>query len=150
MINYAAPNLAQHPPRSPRSRLGGFVHLPRLLDKARAQAAGQLGDYMWNCPLDQRWSAFTGIHADELLAEVKKGRRDAEMLTWVMSHLKPARQMWEIHAWSTWLESLNPGDAKRHATFAEHITNLAPARDDIHTMFDRLELDDYVSFGGQG
>ena len=40
MINYHTPDLTQHPPRSPRVRLGGFVHLPRLLDKARAFAAG--------------------------------------------------------------------------------------------------------------
>ena len=40
MISYSTPDLTQHPPRSPRVRLGGFVHLPRLLDKARAYAAG--------------------------------------------------------------------------------------------------------------
>ena len=42
MIDYRHPDLTQHPPRSPRVRLGGFAHLPRLLDKARAFAAGRL------------------------------------------------------------------------------------------------------------
>ena len=40
MINYSAPDLTQHPPRSLRVRLGGYVHLARLLDKARAEAGG--------------------------------------------------------------------------------------------------------------
>ena len=31
-----APDLTQRPPRSPRVRLGGFVILPRMLDKGRA------------------------------------------------------------------------------------------------------------------
>jgi hypothetical protein len=45
MISYSAPDLSQHPPRSPRARLGGYVHLPRLLDKARAHLAGRMGEY---------------------------------------------------------------------------------------------------------
>ena len=32
-------DLTQHPPRSLRVRLGGYVHLARLLDKARAVLA---------------------------------------------------------------------------------------------------------------
>lgn len=149
MVNFSAPDLSQHPPRSPRQRLGGFVHLPRLLDKARAHAQGRLGEYQWDCPLDQRWSAFTGITAEALLAEVKQGRTDAEMLAWVLAHLRPARQAWEIEAWSRWLESLAPGDAARHERFAQEIAARAPGRDDIRTLFDRLDMDDFASFGGR-
>ena len=43
MINYSAPDLTQHPPRSLRVRLGGYAHLCRLLDKARAVNAGLHG-----------------------------------------------------------------------------------------------------------
>ncbi|HKS37360.1 MAG TPA: DUF5069 domain-containing protein, partial [Verrucomicrobiae bacterium] len=35
----AAPDLTQRPPRSPRSRLGGYSLLPRMLDKGRATLA---------------------------------------------------------------------------------------------------------------
>ena len=38
--NLNAPDLTQHPPRSPRGRLGGYVILPRCLDKGRATLAG--------------------------------------------------------------------------------------------------------------
>lgn len=148
MINYQAPDLTQHPPRSPRVRLGGFVHLPRLLDKARAFAAGRHGDYIYPCPLDQRLLAFMGISSESFLAEVKKGHSDSAMLAWVMSHLSPARLPHEILAWSDWLEQVAPGDAQRHENFARQIKELAPDRSDIVTTFDRLELDDYVSFGG--
>ena len=46
MTDFSAPDLTQHPPRSVRVRLGGFAHLPRLLDKARAFAAGKQGSYV--------------------------------------------------------------------------------------------------------
>jgi hypothetical protein len=40
-----APDLAKRPPRSPRSRLGGFALLPHLLDKCRAEIAETAGEY---------------------------------------------------------------------------------------------------------
>jgi hypothetical protein len=149
MINLAAPHLAQHPPRSPRVKLGGFVHLPRLLDKARAAAAGTLGEFIYPCPLDQRFFAFAGITPEALLAEVKMGRSDTEMLAWVLAQARPVRLPFEIAAWSEWMSQLSAGDAKRHTFFAETIQSLAPSREDIVTYFDRLDLDDYASFGGK-
>jgi hypothetical protein len=149
MIKYSAPDLAQHPPRSPRVRLGGYVHLSRLLDKARASAAGKLGEFIYPCPLDKRLFSFTGIDPDAFLAAVKSGKGDTEMLAWVNEHSKPAHTAWEIETWSEWLETLGPGDVKRHGGMAEDIERLAPGRDDIRTNFDRLDLDDYISFGGK-
>lgn len=150
MVNLSAPDLTQHPPRSPRVTLGGFVHLPRLLDKARAAIAGKLGEFIYPCPLDQRFFSFTGVTPEALLAEVRKGKTDTEMLAWLMANASPARQAWEIAAWSRHLSQLSPGDVKRHTIFAENIEALAPGREDIVTYFDRLDLDDYVSYGGKG
>ncbi len=149
-LNHSAPDLTQHPPRSPRVKLGGFVHLPRLLDKARAAATGKLGDYLFPCPLDQRLFAFVGISAETFATEVAQGRSDTEMLAWVLTHARPTRPPHEITAWSDWLTTLSAGDVKRHRFFADSIESLAPGRDDIITHFDRLDLDDYVSFGGKG
>lgn len=149
-VNYSKPDLTLHPPRSPRVRLGGFVHLPRLLDKARAFAGGRIGDYIYPCPLDQRFFQFTGITSDAFLAAVRADRSDTEMLAWVMDNLVPVRQQYEIDAWSRWMEALSPGDLQRHRTFAEEIERLARDRTHIVTYFDRLDLDDYVSFGGRG
>jgi len=71
------------------------------------------------------------------------------MLEWLSATQQPKRAPWEVLAWSAWLENLAPGDVTRHETFAEHIKKMGPKRDDIRTMFDRLELDDYYSFGGK-
>ncbi len=148
MLNFSAPDLTQHPPRSVRVRLGGYAHLPRLLDKARASAAGKLAGYKYNCPLDRHFFAFTGINPEELLAAAGTGKSDSEMLAWVRE--RAPRAAHEIRSWSEWLELNGPGGAAGHEWFAESIKAHAGDRDDIRSFADLLDLDDYVSFGGKG
>ena len=149
MISYAAPDLTQHPPRSPRVRLGGYAILPRILDKTRAVIAGKGGEYKFNNPLDKRLFTFAGIDADAFLAAVKTGLSDTEMLAWFNQNSAHKRTDFEIATWSDWVTNLAPGDAFRHEIFAEIIKEKAPGREDIRTLFDRLDLDDYLTFGGR-
>jgi hypothetical protein len=148
MIDYRHPDLTQHPPRSPRARLGGFAHLPRLLDKARAFAAGTNGAYVYDAMMDRQFFTFTGIEAAAFLETVRSGRSDGEMLAWVLEQLRPRRVPAEIAAWSSWLEALAPGSAQGHAWLGERIASYGPQREDVRTYCDHLDLDDYVSFGG--
>lgn len=146
-VNYSAPDLTRHPPRSPFTRLGGFVHLPRLIDKARALAAGRAGDYHYPCPFDQRFFAFTGIDADAFLAEVKSGKSDAELLAFVQ--VNAPRLPTEIAAWSAWMTHLTPTSPDSREFFNDVHRKNAPHREDIGTWFEWLELDDFVTFGGK-
>jgi len=147
MINYSAPDLTQHPPRSVRVRLGGYAHLARLLDKARAVIAGKGSDYHYNCPLDQQLFAFTGISADAMLAEIKTGKTDTEILAWVDATSK--RQRYEVVAWSAWLEQHGPGGAQGHEWAAGVITGNKSERDDLRSFADILDFDDYHTYGGK-
>jgi hypothetical protein len=47
------------------------------------------------------------------------------------------------------LGSLRMGDAETLAFFAEHLGRLSKTREDVKTLFEFGELDDYVSFGGK-
>lgn len=147
MVNLSAPDLTQFPPRSPRVKLGGYVHLPRLLDKARAVNAGKAGEFHYNCPLDGRFFAFTGINPDAFLAEIKTGKSDTEILAWVQSNTP--RTPWEISQWSCWLSNLGVQSADMHEWMTGMIKNAGPNREDITTFFDVLDLDDYASYGGK-
>jgi len=147
MPNLSKPDLTQHPPRSPRVRLGGYAHLPRLLDKARATLAKKNGEYHFDCPLDKHFFQFTGIKAKASLAAVKAAKSDTEMLSWVRTHT--LRQPSEIAQWSAWMDAHGVGGAPGHEWFHETILQLASERDDIRTFFDLLDMDDYVSFGGK-
>lgn len=140
------PNLTQHPPRSPRVRLGGYTILPRVLDKARATLAGQAGDYKFNNPLDTLLFGFTGITADAFLAEVKTGAGDFAMLTWLQKQAPKAPH--EIAAWSAWTDTFVESDVETRTWLAGRIQSLDARRVDIHSLFDYLDFDDYLSFGG--
>ena len=146
-VNLSAPDLTKHPPRSPRTRLGGYVQLPRLLDKARAVAAGKAGDFHYNCPMDQRFFEFTAINPEALMAEIKAGKSDGEMLAWVRSQVR--RTPSEIAAWSAWFEQLTPTVPDTRNFFNEIHRKNGAHRDDIATWFDWLELDDFVTYGGK-
>ena len=148
-VNLGAPDLTIHPPRSPRTRLGGFVHLPRMIDKARAFVAGKNGDFHYNCPMDQTLFEFSGVNADAFLEEVKQDKSDSELLAYFTANLKPARNPAEIASWSQWYESRPPTVPDSRAFFNEVHRKNAPQRQDIATWFDWLELDDYVSYGGK-
>jgi hypothetical protein len=148
-INLSAPDLTIHPPRSPRTRLGGFVHLPRMIDKARAVLAGKAGDFHYDCPVDQGLFAFSGVNPDAFLAEVKSGKTDGELLAYFVANLKPARNQSEIVGWSQWFEQRAPAAPDGRAYFNEIHRKNGPAREDIVTWFDWLELDDFVTYGGK-
>jgi hypothetical protein len=146
-IDYGAPDLTVHPPRSPRTRLGGYAHLPRLLDKARAVAAGKGGDFHYNCPFDQQFFSFTGIGQKAFMAQIKKGKSDSEMLAYVES--RSPRKPFEIASWSALMEHWVPSVPDTRAFFNDIHRKNAPQRADIGTWFEWLELDDYVTYGGR-
>ncbi len=131
-----------------RVRIGGYAHLGRLLDKARASLAGKAGEYHYNCALDKHFFAFTGIDHEEMLTAIKSANSDTEMLEWVRTHTK--RLPSEIYAWSAWVEQHGPGGAAGHEWIAEVIKASAGDRDDVRSFADLLDLDDYVSYGGKG
>lgn len=142
-------DLTKRPPRSARVRLGGYVILPRMLDKLRATLAGTNGEYHYACPLDQRFLTFAGIDADALKAEAAKGRNDQELLAWITAHAKHKRTASEIDAWTRYEENRAP-DSIGAREFVSSLHKAAnEKREDISSWFDVLDLDDFVSFGGK-
>jgi hypothetical protein len=147
MTNLSAPDFTVHPPRSVRVRLGGYAHLPRLLDKARAVIAGKGGDYHYDCPLDKLFFTFTNIDSEAMLAEIKTGKTDLEMLAWIEARAK--RLPHEVVAWSTWAEQVGPGGKEGHEWIASVLGERTSERDDIRSYADLLDHDDYLSSGGK-
>ena len=149
MSTSTAPDLTQRPPRSTRARLGGFVLLPRMIDKGRATLAGTNGAYHYACPLDQNVIAFAGIDAEKLKEQIALGKGDGELLEWITENSTTKRQPWEIAQWSAFMEQRGPGDVETKEFFTSEVAKLTTTREDILTWSDWLDLDDYVSFGGK-
>ena len=149
-MNFSAPDLSQHPPRSVRTRLGGYVILPRMLDKCRAEISGTNGPYHYACPIDQRFLEFAGVDPEALKAEVAKGAGDSDLLAWIQKHGSHSRSGWEIAQWSAHQEATAPAAAGSRDFVNEQIKSAGLGnRDDLGTWFDWLDADDYVSYGGK-
>ena len=144
-----APDLTQRPPRSPRVRLGGYVILPRMLDKGRATINGKHGEYHYDCPMDQRFLNFVGVNAAALKKQLAAGKGDTEILEWIQKNAKHKRTEPEIAAWSAYAEQRAPADTESREFFHGIHAKVAPKREDIATWFDLLDVDDHVTFGGQ-
>ena len=144
-----APDLTQRPPRSPRVRLGGYVILPRMLDKGRATVAGKNGEYHYACPVDQRFLNFVGVKADAVKKQLAAGKGDLEVLQWIQNNAKHKRTEPEILAWSAYQEQRAPADTESREFFHGLHGKIAPKREDIANWFDLLDLDDHVTFGGK-
>jgi hypothetical protein len=141
-------DLTQRPPRSPKTRLGGYALLPRMLDKCRAEIAGKSGSFHYACPNDQRILQFAGIDPDGLKAEVAKGAGDGEILEWIKTHQANHPSPVEIEAWSDAQDKRKPGPDDQDF-FNKYLAECGPERKDIVYWSDLLDLDDYVSYGGK-
>ena len=130
-------------------RLGGFVILPRCLDKGRATLAGKNGEYHFACPLDQRFLEFVGIDAEAIKKQLKAGKGDGEVLEWILANARHKRTDSEVAAWSAFAENRVPADLESREYFNGLHKQAAAKREDVATWFDLLDVDDYVSFGGK-
>lgn len=144
-------DLTQHPPRSPRVRLGGMVILPRMIDKARATQAGKNGEYTYGCSLDRNVLDFLGVESDSLKAQIDNGLGDGEVLAWLMVNAKKPRSGYEIAAFSAFHEQRAPSAPAGRTKLSDYqsSTPAGAQREDIVTWFDVLDLDDHQSFGGK-
>lgn len=148
MPKSSSPDLTIHPPRSPRVRLGGYVILPRMLDKCRATLAGKNGEYSYNCPLDQYFLKFAGVDPDALQKQVATGLGDGAILSWIEKNQKHHRSGQEIEAWSEFMNRRAPASVEQRERMNQYQSGAGKDREDITTWFDVLDLDDFASFGG--
>ncbi len=143
-----APDLRIRTPRSPRVPLAGYTILPRIIDKARAQAANTAGEYQYDSPLDSVFFAFTGIDPDALYQAILTVPNDWEVAQWVRDHATSQSTPVEIETWAAWTARYSLTSPDDRDWYSDQIRRLNPKRRDLRFSFDYLDLDDYVSFGG--
>ena len=86
-------------PRKPRETLAGYALAARAVDKCRAVLVGWEGEYLSNCPLDQRWLRFAGIDYDAFKSFVATGATDEAIAHWIGEHAGKRPQA-EIDEWN--------------------------------------------------
>jgi quercetin dioxygenase-like cupin family protein len=68
------------------ARLGGYVWLPRMIDKARATQWGTAGDIRYPCPIDQTCLARLGMHPQTFADIVEHATSDEAVLAELERH----------------------------------------------------------------
>src|SRR5437899_11743824 len=76
-------DLTKEAPRSPRIRVGGYTILGRTIDKCRALVAGNIGEYHFDCPLDNMLFGFKAVQGEDCKAQIEQGAGDQKMVAWL-------------------------------------------------------------------
>jgi Domain of unknown function (DUF5069) len=130
-------------PRSPYQQLGGYVHLPRLIDKARLHRKGLLNGYNYKTVgFDKHLLAFLKLDPDAF-EEVANGHDDDNaILTWVQTNgVKHSSD--SIAQWNQAMISRHPDTAAKKARFLHFLKEAGGGgRKDIKTYFDLIEFDE--------
>ncbi|MBV8602439.1 MAG: DUF5069 domain-containing protein [Candidatus Eremiobacteraeota bacterium] len=127
-------------PRSVREKYQGLVQLGRTIDKGKAELAGTLGEYRYDCPMDQHLFEYLGTNGNEFLDAIKKG--DAAIESFVKSLLakKTPAEIEEFNR--EWLDHGPAPGSDGEKYFLNLRNEVAPDRTDVKSWPDLLDLDE--------
>jgi gluconokinase len=130
--------------RSPSAQVGGLSYFPRMLDKIRLHAAGQLpADYHPNLGggFDERVLKFLWIEYAALTDRVKQGGSDEEILAWAVAQgRQPSPE--ELEIWNEFMRKRGWRDEASERLAQRKREGGLGDRADIQTFFDYIDLDE--------
>ena len=141
-------DLKKEAPRSPRIRVGGYAILGRTIDKCRALVAGNIGEYHFDCPLDNMLFGFKVVEGDDFKAQIEQGASDQEMVEW-LNQSGEKKTPAQIMRWSEKMEASSLYDNLEKWDFFVEECNKLGLDPSKTTTFDWLEVDDRVSHAKQ-
>ncbi|MDB5259568.1 MAG: hypothetical protein JWO73_776 [Candidatus Taylorbacteria bacterium] len=137
-------DLTKVAPRSPKVKMGGFVIIGRTIDKCRAKLWGNIGEYHFDCPLDNMLFGFKGIKGEDFKNFVAEGHSDDEIVAWVKENGMPKSDA-EVAEWAASAEKVNYAENPDKKAWLEG-ENARLGLDKDATLFDMLDADDTASF----
>jgi hypothetical protein len=141
-------DLRKEPPRSPRIRVGGYAILGRTIDKARALVAGNIGEYHFDCPLDNMLFGFKGVNAEDFKTQIEQGASDVEIVNW-LNQSGQNKTPKQIKRWADEVEASSLyNHLEKREFFSKEVRKfgLDPEKT---TTFHWLEVDDRISHAQQ-
>jgi hypothetical protein len=130
--------------RSCYDQVGGIVYFGRLLDKIRLHAKDKLpSEYHQNLGLgfDGRCCTFLDVEYIDLVARVKLGGEDEEILQWCFENgRKPSDE--EIEIWNDFMSKRGWRDDAAPRLEQRIKESGFTQRADIHTFFDYIDADE--------
>lgn len=131
-------------PVSPYETNHGLVYFPRMIDKIRKHAVGQLGaDYVPNLGkgFDLRCCSLLGVDYDALATAVGSSMTDEQAWEWVSRNGKvPAEE--QIEVWNGFMTRRGWRDDIVEILERRKKEGGFENRSDIQTMFDYIDADE--------
>ena len=140
-------DLTVGPPRSARAKdIAGICGVARMADKARAERAEKIGEYVYGdaSGQDVRILTFLGISAADFQEAAVNNPNNLEIGAWVLENCDKSQD--EIDAFNETLVNYGPNEASQER-FNARIQEIDPSRTDITTWVALQDLDDQLSFG---
>ncbi len=135
-------DLTKSYPASVREQMHGIVQLKRTIDKGKAQAAGTIGEYVYDCPMDKHLFEFLDLDGDTLLDVIKSASNDGEISEFVAPYVH-AKEDSEIETFNRdWLKHAPEPGSKGEEYFLKLRSEVAPDRTDVTSWADLLDLDE--------
>jgi hypothetical protein len=131
-------------PRTPHDTIHGLVYFPRMVEKIRLHASGELAeDCIPNLGkgFDDRCCKFLGVPYDELAAQVNAGLSDEAVWDWAVKRgAEPTAEQIEI--WNGFMTKRGWRDDASEILIRRKKESGFETRDEIQTMFDYIDADE--------
>lgn len=131
-------------PRSPHDTIHGLVYFPRMVEKIRLHAVGELGsDYVPNLGkgFDLRCCSLLGVSYADLAAAVSAGLSDEEAWNWACQNGKAPTEE-QIEVWNGYMTRRGWNDDLVEILERRKKEGGFENRNDIRTMFDYIDADE--------
>jgi len=131
-------------PCSPHETLHGLVYFPRMVDKIRLHAAGELGpDYVPNLGkgFDLRCCSLLGVNYEELACAVGSTLSNEDAWRWASQHGKAPSEE-QIEVWNGFMTRRGWNDDLVEILERRKKEGGFENRNDIQTMFDYIDADE--------
>ena len=131
-------DLTQTYPRSPKETLVGLVHIPRMIDKARAFNQNFLGEYIFPCPLDKMILEFLKIESEEFSQRVES---EENLASWIFQKIA-VRNEKEIQSLNHKILGKKPDTDEKQKNFIKLRDQIDCDRKDVETWVDLIDLEE--------
>jgi hypothetical protein len=133
-------------PKSPKEMTGGIMYFPRMLDKIRMHACGELHeDYHKNLgaprTADSTCCNFLRVHYRDLCERVKQGGTDEEILKWCFEKGRLLNDG-DIMVWNGFVSKLGWRDFATPILEEAKQKGGGAIRADIMTISDLIDFDE--------
>ncbi|WPJ95824.1 DUF5069 domain-containing protein [Coraliomargarita algicola] len=131
-------------PISPYTETLGMLYFPRMLDKIRKHAASQLHDDFHKSlgvALDGRCCAYLRVAYPDLVKRTLNGDSDEAIFDWCQENGRGLDEV-DLLIWNEYARKIGWNDARSQALADYKSDSGIRHREDIHTMFDYMEVDE--------